>query len=347
MSAKRKVNVAVLGAGSWGSTLALHLARCGHDVRLWEFDPQRAQKVATSRLSLPFLPDYPLPSTIVVTADLSAALADADAMLVVVPSHVLRDVGQAVRPVIANLGCHAPALRISATKGLEEGTGLTPLQVLHESAGFSRDSLVVLAGPNLSAEIAAGLPAAALAACEDASAAQATQSIFASDALRVYTSGDPLGVELGVSLKNVIAIAAGIIEGLKLGHNAMGALLTRGLAEISRLGVAMGARRETFLGLGGLGDLVTTCTSNLSRNHQVGLRLAEGRQLSQILEEMVMVAEGVRTTRSTMELSERLDVEMPITAQVYAVLFDEKDPREALTELMQRPPRHEFRGVVR
>lgn len=346
MSATEKVKIAVLGAGSWGSTLALHLARGGHDVRLWEFDAARAQAVGTSRLSLPFLPDHLLPDSIVVTADLEAALTAADALLVVVPSHVLRGVGQALRVIVAELGEGAPPLRISATKGIEEGSGLTPLQVLAESTGLPAESLVVLAGPNLSAEIAAGLPAAALAASHDREAARRTQAICASDALRIYTSDDPLGVELGVSLKNVIAIAAGIIEGLQLGHNAMGALLTRGLAEISRLGVALGARRETFLGLGGIGDLVTTCTSNLSRNHQVGLQLAEGRQLSQILEEMVMVAEGVRTTRSTMELAVRFDVDMPITAQIHAVLFEGKDPREALTELMKRPPRHEFRGEV-
>lgn len=338
---------AVLGAGSWGTTLALHLARLGQRIRMWEVDPRRADEVERSRLSLPFLPEHPLPETVRVTSDLEAVLKGAEIGLLVVPSHVLRSVGEKIARVRGRGAGHAPPLWVSATKGIEEETGRTPSQVLSESAGIPRDSIVVLAGPSLAVEVAAGMPTTLLAASEDEEAAKTVQDLFAGPALRVYTNPDPLGVEVGVSLKNVIAIAAGIAEGLNLGRNAMGALLTRGLAEITRLGLRLGARRETFLGLAGIGDLVTTCTSRLSRNHRVGLGLAEGRSLSQILDEMMMVAEGVRTTRSALQLARSLKVEMPITEQVYAVLFDGKDPRKALAALMQRPLRQEFWGENR
>lgn len=358
---------AVLGAGSWGSTLALHLARQGAPVRLWEFDPVRAAEVERTRLSLPFLPEHRLPPGIHVTSDLDAALRGAQVAVIAVPSHTLRSVAArlaACPAAIARVRGHGragptarggasgeggeggegPTLWISATKGIEEGTGLTPRQVLAAAAPPALGDVVVLAGPSLAAEVAARLPAALLAAADSPERAARVQALFAAPAMRVYTSGDPLGVELGVSLKNVIAIAAGIVDGLGLGQNTMGALLTRGLAEITRLGVRMGASRETFLGLAGIGDLVTTCTSRLSRNHQVGLGLAEGKSLEQILAGMVMVAEGVRTTRSAVELARRLDVEMPITEQMHAVLFEDQSPRNALAVLMERPPRPEFWG---
>ncbi|MCK4304284.1 MAG: NAD(P)-dependent glycerol-3-phosphate dehydrogenase [Candidatus Eisenbacteria sp.] len=337
-------DIAVLGAGSWGTTLALHLARQGRQVRLWEVDPPRAREIARTRLSLPFLPDYSLPQSIDVTSELGAALDGAAGALLVVPSHVLRSVGEAIERTRARSSLQEPRVWISATKGIEEGSGQTPAQVICESAGIPASRIVVLAGPSLAAEVAAQLPTALLAASENEEASRAVQRVFSSPSLRVYTSPDPLGVELGVSLKNVIAIAAGISEGLQLGQNAMGALLTRGLVEITRLGVALGARRETFLGLSGIGDLVTTCTSRLSRNHRVGLGLAEGRPLAQILDQMVMVAEGVRTTRSALELARSLGVEMPITRQVYAVLFERKDAHAALADLMGRPLKQEFWG---
>jgi glycerol-3-phosphate dehydrogenase (NAD(P)+) len=288
-----------------------------------------------------------LPETIEVTSDLSAALSGTSIGMVVVPSHVLREVGKRIAEAGADERGRGPGLWVSATKGIEEGTGLTPLPVLEESAKIPRESLVTMVGPSLAAEVAAELPTVLLAASTNPEAAKGVQAALSSPTFRVYTSSDPLGVEIGVSMKNVIAIAAGIVEGLRLGRNAMGALVTRGLAEITRLGVALGGRRETFLGLAGIGDLVTTCTSRLSRNHQVGLALADGRPLPQILREMVMVAEGVRTTRSAAELARRLDVELPITAQVHAVLFGGKDAREAVADLMTRPLRQEFRGENR
>jgi glycerol-3-phosphate dehydrogenase (NAD(P)+) len=335
--------VAVLGAGAWGSTLALHLARRGARVHLWEFDPRRAAEVQRTRYSRPFLPDHELPASVAVSADLAACLAGTGAAVVAVPSHTLRSVATQVAQLPPG-NARGPACWISATKGIEEGTGRLPRQVLSEAGGIALERIVVLAGPSLAAEVAAGLPTAMLAAGPEATRAADVQRLFTAPSLRIYTSGDPLGVELGVSLKNVIAIAAGIVEGLALGRNAMGALLTRGLAEITRLGVRLGAARETFLGLAGIGDLVTTCTSPLSRNHRVGLGLAEGKPLAQILGDMVMVAEGVRTTRSALELARHLDVEMPITEQMHAVLFEGRAPREAVAALMERPPKAEFWG---
>jgi len=331
---------AVLGAGSWGTTLALHLDRLGVSTALWEFDGQRAARVAASRLSLPFLPGRRLPDTIAVTADLAAALRDADVVVLAVPSHALRDVGRSIAPRAP----HREALLwVSATKGFEEGTGKTPREVLSETVGLALERIVVLAGPSFAVEVAAQRPTAILAAAVDQDCARRVQRLFSCDHFRVYTSADPLGVEIGVSLKNVIAIAAGLAAGLSLGANALGALVTRGLAEIARLGERMGARPETFLGLAGIGDLVMTCTSPLSRNYRVGLALARGSSLAQILDELQMVAEGVRTCRSACELGRHLGVELPITDQVHAVLFEGKPPREAVLDLMRRPLKAESR----
>jgi glycerol-3-phosphate dehydrogenase (NAD(P)+) len=345
----------ILGAGSWGTTLALHLDRLGTATTLWEVDRARAAEVRETRLSLPFVPDHPLPPSIEVTADLESAVGTARILVIAVPSHVLRSVAERLRgfsalepvargpaPWVSGATSPAPArLWISATKGIEEGSGMTPRQVLGAAAGIAIERIVVLAGPSFAVDVAAGRPTAVLAAAGDAACAAQAQQLFSCDSFRVYTSDDPLGVEIGVSLKNVIAIAAGLAEGLGLGRNALGALVTRGLAEIARLGVRLGARAETFLGLAGIGDLVITCTSPLSRNYRVGLGLARGATLEQILDELHMVAEGVRTCRSACELARQLRVEMPITEQIHAVLFEGKHPRDAVLELMRRPLRAE------
>ncbi len=339
--------VAVLGAGSWGTTLALHLARLGHAVYLWEFDPRRAQQVADSRLSLPFLPEHRLPPAIAVTSELSAVLTPAATVVLAVPSHTVRGVGDAVRGLLGDVAQRVGAERVwvSATKGIEEESGLTPRALFSRSAGMPERSIVVLAGPSFAADVAAQRPTAILAAATDMALAERVQSLFASDAFRVYTSPDPLGVEIAVALKNVIAIAAGIATGLELGRNAMGALVTRGLAEIMRLGVRCGAQPQTFLGLAGIGDLVITCTSTLSRNYRVGIGLAQRRPLGQILDELQMVAEGVRTCRAAVRLAQGMGVELPIATQVYAVLFEDRDPRDAVLELMRRPLKAEFGGL--
>lgn len=335
--------ISVLGAGSWGTTLALHLERQGHSVRLWEFDPERAQDVARTRLSLPFLPDYPLPDAIRVTSSLDEALEAAGMAVIVVPSHAVRALAERVAGRGEEPG---PAIWVSATKGIEEGSGLTPRALFHRVAGTPDPRIVVLAGPSFAAEVAAEKPTAVIAAGSDAETVERVQAVFSSDSFRVYSGADPLGVEIGVAVKNVIAIAAGIAEGLGLGRNALGALLTRGLAETMRLGVSLGARSETFLGLAGIGDLVITCTSELSRNYRVGLGLARGRGLTEILTGLQEVAEGVRTCRAVLALAHGRDVEMPITQQVHAVLYEGQDPRRAVLELMRRPLRPEFRGVA-
>jgi glycerol-3-phosphate dehydrogenase (NAD(P)+) len=335
-------SIAVLGAGSWGTTLALHLHRLGHAVRLWEFDAARARVVATTRYSLPFLPRHPLPETIRVTEDLAAAIDGVELAVVVVPSHAVRALGERAAAIAGATGI----TWVSATKGIEEASGLTPRPVLARAMGLPEERIVVLAGPSFAAEVAAQLPTAVLAAGSDPARAEHVQAVFSSDAFRVYTSPDPLGVEIGVSVNNVIAIAAGIAEGLGLGRNALGALLTRGLAETMRLGVQLGGRAETFLGLAGIGDLVITCTSELSRNYRVGLGLARGRALTEILSELQEVAEGVRTCRAVVDLARAREVEMPITEQVHLVLFEGRDPRRAVLELMRRPLKPEFRGFA-
>lgn len=330
-------SIAVLGAGSWGTTLALHLARRGARVALWEFDPARAREVASSRESRPFLSGYRLPEAIRVTSDLAGALAGAEVAVLAVPSHALADLADR----IGRLGA-GTALWVSAIKGIDEETGLTPRPLFARHAGVPEERIVVLAGPSFALEVAAGKPTAILAAGSSAEHCRRIQALFASETFRVYTSPDPLGVEVGVALKNVIAIASGIAAGLDLGRNGLGALLTRGLAEITRLGVRLGGRPETFLGLAGIGDLVLTATSELSRNYRVGLALAQGRPLEQILNEIGMVAEGVRTCRSALRLAGRLEVELPITAEVHAVLYEGRSPREAVMALMQRPLKSEF-----
>jgi glycerol-3-phosphate dehydrogenase (NAD(P)+) len=337
------IAIAVLGAGSWGTTLALHLLGLGHSVRLWEFDAARADRVAATRLSLPFLPEHPLPPAIAVTADLAEALHGAELAVMAIPSHGVRRLGEQVAALATPAG---GTIWVSATKGIEEGTGLTPRPVLAGASGMAPETIVVLAGPSFAAEVARGLPTAVLAAASDPARAERVQAVFSSDAFRVYTSADPLGVEIGVAVKNVIAIAAGIAEGLGLGRNALGALLTRGLAETMRLGVDLGGRPETFLGLAGIGDLVITSTSELSRNYRVGLGLARGQGLTEILTGLQEVAEGVRTCRAVVELARARRVEMPITAQVHAVLFEGQDPRRAVLELMRRPLKPEFWGVA-
>jgi glycerol-3-phosphate dehydrogenase (NAD(P)+) len=333
--------IAVLGAGSWGTTLALHLDRLGHQVRLWEFDAARAEELASTRLSLPFLPDHPLPGRLRVTGQLDEALAEADAALVAVPSHAIVSLGSALRRLPAG----GPRLWVSATKGIDEESGLTPRPLLSQSGGLALEAIVVLAGPSFAADVVAGRPTAILASGDDPQRARRVQRLFSSESFRVYTNPDPLGVEIGVSLKNVIAIAAGLAEGLGLGRNALGALVTRGLAEITRLGTALGGRTETFLGLAGIGDLVITATSDLSRNFRVGFALAQGGELEQILKELQMVAEGVRTCRSALRLAARHRIELPICSEVKAVLYDRKDPpRAAVLDLMRRPLRAEFGG---
>jgi glycerol-3-phosphate dehydrogenase (NAD(P)+) len=327
--------MAILGAGSWGTALAVHLNRTGHDVRLWGRDADLVEEIRRAGANPRYLPDVPLPRAIAVTNDVDEALRGAAYVVLAVPSHGLRAV---VRKAVPSL--RQGIVIVSAVKGLEERTLARMSQVVIEETEGAHPT-VVLSGPSFAAEVARGLPTAVLAASADESAVARVQEHFRGATFRLYASDDVTGVEIGGALKNVIAIAAGAVEGLGLGHNSMAALITRGLAEISRLATAEGGRRETLAGLGGLGDLVLTCTGDLSRNRRVGMELGRGRRLDDILSGMHMVAEGIRTTGAALDLGARHGIELPIAAQMRKVLEGCCSPREAVEALMVRKQKSE------
>lgn len=330
-------DIAVLGAGSWGTALALHLARSGRGVRLWAHDPSLAARMNQDRINTKYLPDHPLPRTVIVTSGLAAALEGAGHVLVVVPSHHCREVLRRCLPHVTG------SMRFCiAAKGIETDTLMTVSRVLGDVAGEGAVArTAVLSGPSFAREVAAGHPTAVVIAADDADMARAWQTLISAGGLRAYTSSDVTGVELGGALKNVIAIGAGVVEGLGLGSNTLAALITRGLAEISRLAESLGGRRETLAGLAGLGDLVLTCTGSLSRNRALGAALGRGTPLAAAQAATPMVAEGIRTALSARRLSARQGVEMPITGQVHAVLYEGKGPREAIGDLLGRELRSE------
>jgi glycerol-3-phosphate dehydrogenase (NAD(P)+) len=330
--------VAVLGAGSWGSALSVHLARAGRHVRLWARDAALVDDMIAACANRRYLPDVPFPPGVTPTASLGGALQDAAFIVVAVPSHGLRAVVRAAAPLIAE-----GAVVVSAAKGLEVESLQRMSQVIEDEMQ-GRAPVVVLSGPTFASEVARGLPAAVLAAAVDQSAAARVQEHFRGRGFRLYASDDVAGVEIGGALKNVIAIAAGVVEGLGLGHNAMAALITRGLVEISRLACAEGGRKDTLAGLSGLGDLVLTCTGDLSRNRRVGIELGRGRALCDILAGMHMVAEGVRTTGAALALGARHGIELPIASQMHMVLEGRTSPRDAVEALMGRRQRAEVDG---
>lgn len=326
---------AVLGAGSWGTALAGHLATVGHDVTLWARDPALVRDIAARRANAVYLPDVALPVAVKPTASLEEALTGAELVVCAVPSHGVRTVIRSAVDFVP------PGITVvSATKGLETDTLLRISELLADELGEDHP-VVVLSGPSFAAEFARRLPTAVCVASRDRAAAQQVQEEFRSSYLRLYASDDVIGVEIGGSMKNVIAIAAGAVEGLGIGHNALAALITRGLAEITRLACALGGCRDTLSGLTGLGDLVLTCTGTLSRNRHVGIELARGRPLPEVLGGMKMVAEGVRTTGAALALGARHGVELPITTQMFEVLEGRKDARTALVDLMLRPQKAE------
>jgi glycerol-3-phosphate dehydrogenase (NAD(P)+) len=325
--------VAVLGAGSWGTTLAAHLARLGHPVRLWDKDEALLGAIEAERENRKFLSGIALPDGIKVHRQVEDALAGADVTLFVVPSHALREVAGRVR------SAGARGIPVCATKGLELGTLKRPGEVLVEALGDP--DAVVFVGPSHAEEVSRDIPTSVVAASPSGERAAAVQRLFSNPRLRVYTNEDVAGCEYGAALKNVIAIAAGLCDGLGYGDNTKGALLTRGLAEITRLGVALGGRRETFYGLTGMGDLITTAMSRHSRNRHVGERLGRGETLEQVLGHLVMVAEGVNTARAARDLGRRHGVDLPITEQVCAILFEQRTPRQALDALMTRDLKRE------
>jgi len=328
--------LAIIGGGGWGTALSCVLAPRFAEVRLWVREPDLAERMAASRVNDAFLPGVTLADNVLPIHSIEAVLTGADIVVSVMPSHVVREVYKEMLPWLA------PTMRlVSATKGLESGSLLRMSEVIRAVVGDSY-RIAALSGPSFAQEVAAGKPTAVVAASEDASLAREIQNRFSGPTFRVYAGSDPVGVEIGGSLKNVIAIGAGICAGLNLGHNAVAALITRGLTELTRLAVAAGGQPETLSGLTGLGDLVLTCTGDLSRNRKVGLQLAAGKSLERILESTVTVAEGIKTTSAAVRLAERYGVEMPITAEMHAVLNDGRPPAEAIRRLMGRTLRGEF-----
>jgi glycerol-3-phosphate dehydrogenase (NAD(P)+) len=331
--------IVVLGAGAWGTSIALSLHRKGgHQVTLWSHSAEEAQQIAGAGENKLFLPGFPLPDGLAVTAD-NAPIGAAELVVSVIPSEFLRRTIARVDPHL-----HAGQIIVSATKGVEDHSFLRMTEVIRESLHQTDRAIPIgaFSGPSFAQEVAQGQPTAVTVAFEDAEMAARVQQDFSSETLRLYTSTDVIGVELGGALKNVIAIAAGVAAGVGLGYNSAAALMTRGIAEITRLAVACGGRRETLAGLSGVGDLVLTCTGSLSRNRTVGHALGQGRKLPEILESLGgKVAEGVRTTRAALGLARKRGIEMPITEQMELILEEGKDPREAIKELMLRPGKGE------
>jgi glycerol-3-phosphate dehydrogenase (NAD(P)+) len=329
--------VTILGAGSWGTALAVHLGRVGHDVTLWARDSAVAEALARDRENCTYLRGVALPETVRPTHSLQEACGAAGMAVFVCPSSAVRSMAEAVRALLP-----AGAMVVTASKGVERATRMTMSAVLEEALETRHHGRVaVLSGPSFAREVGQGMPTAVTAAARDLAVAEAVQEVFTGPTFRVYTSSDVVGVEIGGAVKNVIALAAGVCDGLGFGHNSRAALITRGLAEITRLAVRLGADRQTLSGLSGLGDLVLTCTGDLSRNRTVGLRLGRGERLEDIVASMKEVAEGVHNTRSVRELAQSVSVEMPITEQIYQLLYESKAPRQVVADLMTRSLRRE------
>lgn len=329
--------VAVIGAGAWGTALARHLAEKQLPVRLWAHEPDVVRGIESRRENQLFLPGISLPATLSATNSLAEAIAGADCLIFAVPSHVARSVLGQIALVLPH-----PIPLVSATKGIEEDTLHLITRVMEDMLpAHMQGSLLVLSGPSFAVEVSRGQPTALCLAGQDAQIVKTMQSLFMTPNFRVYADDDLIGVQLGGALKNVMALAAGVVDGLELGHNARAALITRGLSEMVRLGVAMGADPRTFYGLSGVGDLILTCTGPLSRNHSVGVRLGKGERLQTILASMQAVAEGVRTAKAALGLALRCGVDMPIVREVNAVLFADKSCRQAVGDLMEREAKEE------
>jgi glycerol-3-phosphate dehydrogenase (NAD(P)+) len=335
MTGGAKFTIAVLGAGSWGTALALLLARNGHTALLWGNDPVAQARLQQERQNRPYLPDISFPANLQIVATLAEAAGASSCFLVAVPSHAFRATLTDLLPHVSR-----ETMLAWATKGLEPGSGKLLSQVAGEVLA-DRCSPAVISGPTFAREVALNMPTALTVASESEPVAEDVASWLRNERVRVYTSRDVAGVQLGGAIKNVMAIAAGISDGLGFGANARAALITRGLAELTRLGVAMGGQKETFMGLTGAGDLILTCTDNASRNRRVGLALGQGKKLPDILSGLGQEAEGVATARELYQLAKRLNVEMPITMQVYRVLYEHLPPQAAVEALLSREPRQE------
>lgn len=327
------MDITVLGAGSWGTTLALLLAKEANQVKVWEFRHDAATKMEAERENKEFLKGYKFPDNLHVYHDIHEAVAESKFCLFVVPSHATRPTA-----MLLENGLPENCLIASASKGIEQKSLLRMSQVFSDVWGskFILDNYVCLSGPSHAEEVVRGLPTSIVAASTSINSAHQVQNLMSSERFRIYSTEDLIGVELGGSLKNVIALAAGISAGLGFGDNTLGAILTRGLVEMSRLGVHLGGKEGTFYGLSGMGDLITTCCSQHSRNRYVGEQIGKGRKLQEILDKMLMVAEGVKTTASTWALAQREGIEMPIAHEVHSILFEEADPMQATIGLMTR-----------
>lgn len=326
--------VAVIGAGSWGTALAIHAANCGHEVRLWVHSPDTLQVLQQKRVNEIYFPDFPLPDSVTPTSD-PACVNDTDYTLFVVPSIHFRKTFELIQPYLAN-----GAILVSSIKGMEPETSKRISEIVQELSG-QRFVFSVLSGPSFAKEVAQQHPTAVVIGCAIADAGKEIQSHFSSAYFRLYYNPDVPGIEIGGCVKNIIAIAAGVVSGLGYGYNTLSGLITRGLAEINRLAVQMGAHPSTMSGLAGLGDLILTCTGHLSRNRQIGVELGRGKTIDEITSGMRMVAEGVRTTQGIHALAQKLNVAMPITEQVYKVLYEGRSPRAAILELMSRELKQE------
>jgi len=326
------MNIAVIGAGSWGTTLANLLAKKGYPVTLWVYEKDLAERMAVSRENDLYLKGFSLSENLFFTSDLEMAVKGRDLLVLVSPSQVMRKVLRQAAPHI-----DTNPLIVSAAKGIENNSLQTMSEVIVDCLGREwQRRLTFISGPSFAREVAAEMPTALVVAGLDGKITARVQEIFSTAYFRVYTNDDVIGVELGGSLKNVVALAAGVSDGLGFGYNTRAALITRGLAEMTRMGVALGANPATFYGLAGMGDLVLTCTGDLSRNRTVGIELGKGRTLDEILKGMKMVAEGIKTTLSSYQLAGKLGVDVPITEQMYRILYERKDPHQAVSDLMLR-----------
>ncbi len=329
--APSKIATSVIGDGGWGTTLAILLSGKGYPVRLWSVFPEYAKHLREKRENVKFLPGFPIPQEIVISSDIREVIEGTEVVVLAPPSHFMRDVAGKLRGIDLS-----KKILVSVSKGIENETLLRMSEVIREALG-KKSRLAVLSGPTIAPEVAERLPAMAVVASEDEEVAEKVQELFATDSFGVYLSRDVIGVELGGSLKNVIAIAAGISDGLGLGTNTKAALFMCGLVEIARLGVKMGAKVETFSGLSGMGDLVTTCLSSKSRNRWLGEEVGKGKHVEELLKGTEMVVEGVKTALSALALGKKYKMELPITQQVKSVLYDKKDPLLAVKDLMNRP----------
>ena len=326
--------ICVLGAGSWGTALALVVAKKGYNVSMWTLNEEQCNKINKDKENIDYLPGVVIPDNIVVTTNIEEAVKDGTIIVLAVPSQAIRSVCKQIKPFIKD-----NQILVDVAKGLEKGTGLRLSDVCHQE--LPNNKYVVLSGPSHAEEVSRDIPTTVVVSSEDIHIAEIVQDIFMSPKFRVYTNPDVVGVELGGALKNIIAFGAGICDGLGYGDNAKAALMTRGIKEIGRLGVAMGAKASTFSGLSGIGDLIVTCTSMHSRNRRAGILIGQGKTLEETLAEVKMVVEGITATDVAYNVAKELNVEMPITNAIYSVLYDNANPDEVVTELMMRDKTHE------